>query len=113
MPIIQIKPLSVNKAWQGRRFKTEEYKKYENSVYRCLPAQDIPEGNLKLDIEVGFSNMSSDLDNVFKPFLDILQKRYGFNDSRIVETHAHKKRARKNREYIRFHIGGVDEDTPK
>jgi hypothetical protein len=45
---IKIKPLSVNKAWQGKRFKTNEYKQYEKEVSLLLPSHlKIPEGRLK------------------------------------------------------------------
>lgn len=29
---IDIKTLSVNEAWQGKRFKTEKYKLYQNTL---------------------------------------------------------------------------------
>ena len=35
--IIDIKPLSVNKMWQGRRYKTYEYQKYEKEFLYLLP----------------------------------------------------------------------------
>ena len=35
---IKIKPLSVNDAWQGRRFKTDNYKKYERDLMLILPS---------------------------------------------------------------------------
>ena len=34
---IKIKPLSVNKAWQGKRFKTREYKSYEELLLYLFP----------------------------------------------------------------------------
>ena len=40
---LMIKPLSVNEAWQGKRFKTNSYKSYEKDVMRLLPANlEIP-----------------------------------------------------------------------
>ena len=84
MNIVQIKPLSVNKAWQGRRFKTPEYKKYERDVLTLLPgSMVVPEGELELRLKFGFSNKLCDFDNPVKPFVDCLQKKYGFNDKRI------------------------------
>jgi len=35
---VDIKPLSVNEAWRGRRFKTPEYRKYERDIL-TLPAK--------------------------------------------------------------------------
>ena len=34
--ILNIKPMSVNEAWQGKRFKTNEYKQYEKSCFILL-----------------------------------------------------------------------------
>jgi hypothetical protein len=48
---IQIKPLSVNDAWKGRRFKTDEYKVYEQVLMYKLPAIEVPEGKLRIDYE--------------------------------------------------------------
>jgi Holliday junction resolvase RusA-like endonuclease len=78
-----MKPMSVNNAWMGRRFKTKEYDLYEKSVMFLLPKLEIPEGKLQIDFEFGFSNKLADLDNTLKPFIDILQKKYNFNDRDI------------------------------
>jgi len=34
---LNIKPLSVNQAWQGRRFKTHKYHVFERAVLLMLP----------------------------------------------------------------------------
>ena len=34
---IEIKPLSINKCFQGRRFKTNDYKNYEKELLLKLP----------------------------------------------------------------------------
>jgi Holliday junction resolvase RusA-like endonuclease len=88
--MIKIKPLSVNQAWQGKRFKTPKYKAYENEVYLKLPKLEVPKGALKIEIKVYFKNHLSDIDNVLKPFLDILQKKYKFNDRDIYELEIKK-----------------------
>ena len=38
---------------------------------------------MELHIKVGFKSNASDIDNVVKPFTDILQKKFGFNDNQI------------------------------
>lgn len=101
---LKIKPLSVNGCWQGRRFKTPKYKKYEKDVMAMLPDIVIPATDLKLTIEWGFSSAASDIDNPLKPFIDILQKKYGFNDSKVHELHVKKKKCKKGAEYILFSI---------
>ncbi len=101
---IKIKPLSVNDAWQGKRFKTPEYKQFERNVAFMLPRMQIPEGELQIFLEWGFSNSGSDWDNPIKPFVDILQKKYGFNDNRIQMACVRKEKVKKGEEYITFEI---------
>jgi Holliday junction resolvase RusA-like endonuclease len=78
-----LKPLSANQAFCGKKVKTSAYRKYEMQLLRTLPALEIPDGELELRVVVYYSNKQSDIDNCLKPFIDILQKRYGFNDNRI------------------------------
>ncbi len=104
---LAVKPLSVNQAWQGKRYKTTLYKNYEEALSYLLPKKlDIPEGELMISFEFGFSNKASDVDNPVKPLLDILQKKYGFNDSRVYQIIAHKNIVPKGKEYVRFEIKG-------
>jgi Holliday junction resolvase RusA-like endonuclease len=104
MHTINIKPLSVNQAWQGRRYKTPIYKRYERDVLLLLPRGSVPAGKLTLTVEVGFSNPGSDVDNIIKPLLDILQKKYRFNDSTVYQIVAQKVDVRKGCEYIKWDL---------
>jgi len=40
---INIKPMSVNTAWQGKRYKTTLYQRYEKIVMVLLKKMAIPE----------------------------------------------------------------------
>jgi len=94
--------MSVNQAWKGRRFKTNEYKVYENSVYHLLPSNiEIPE-KIAIYLEFGVSSRGFDWDNPIKPFMDILQKKYIFNDNRIYSAVIKKTIVEKGKEYIAF-----------
>lgn len=101
---INIKPLSVNEAWKGRRFKSDSYKKYRRDVFLLLPNIEVPKGKLKLTIHVGFSSKGSDIDNIIKPFQDILQETYRFNDNMIYKLQATKEDVKKGEEFIDFKI---------
>lgn len=101
---IGIKPLSVNDAWQGKRFKSPAYKKYEKLMLLMLPARKLPEPPYRIDYEFGFSTRLADYDNPCKPLGDILQKKYGFNDNEIYEAHIRKVIVKKGEEYIRVRI---------
>ena len=69
------KPLSVNEAWQGKRFKTEAYKHYERTISFMLPKAEInPNQMLRIEFFFGFSNKASDLDNPVKLLIDIRNK---------------------------------------
>ena len=101
---LDIKPLSVNQAWQGRRFKTPKYKKYINDVLMILPKITIPDGYLHLSLEFGFSSSASDFDNPVKCFVDCLQKKYNFNDKMIKRCTIDVRKTKKGSEYIKFRI---------
>ena len=98
---LPVKPLSVNKCWQGKRFKTKTYKDYEDEVMQLLMGQKLDIGDVMwLSITFGFSNKLSDIDNCLKPLLDILQKKYGFNDRNIYQLVVSKEIVKKGDEFI-------------
>ena len=101
---INKKPLSVNECFQGRRFKTQEYKKYERDLLLMLPKKTFKFDKFSIIIEFGFSSTLADLDNPVKPFLDILQKKYNINDRYVYSLSISKKVVPKGTEYIKFKI---------
>lgn len=107
MQILKIKSLSVNKAYQGRRFKTKEHNIYLKNLSFLLKPLDFEinkKDKLKLLLTVGFSNKKSDLDNCLKPFLDALQWKYNFDDSQVYEILLKKEIVKKKEEFIKFDI---------
>jgi Holliday junction resolvase RusA-like endonuclease len=104
MPILNIKPLSVNEAWQGKRFKTPAYKKYEKIVLLMMPKINILNPPYRVNLEFGFSSPLADIDNPTKLILDIIQKKYNINDKDIFELNIRKKIVKKGNEYIDFQI---------
>ncbi len=107
---IDIKPLSVNDAWKGRRYKTDSYKMYERDVFMLLGKMDIPDGYLQIDLTFGFSSCASDFDNPIKPFVDCLQKKYGFNDKMIKRAVINVAMVKKGHEFIEFNIKELEND---
>jgi Holliday junction resolvase RusA-like endonuclease len=105
---IDIKPLSINEAFQGRRFKTPKYKKYRQALLYLLPVDKSldfdKKDRLEVSIQWGFSNKLSDIDNCAKGFIDGLQDKYGFNDSQIYKLNLTKTIVKKGSEYIKFNI---------
>jgi Holliday junction resolvase RusA-like endonuclease len=102
---LQIKPLSINDAYKGRRFRTTQYDTYIRQMMFILPEKlNIPESNIKMFIEFGYSSYASDIDNGLKCFIDCLQKKYGFNDKNITELNVRKIKVFKGSEHIIFEI---------
>ena len=101
---LDIKPLSVNECWQGKRYKTDKYKAYEKLLLLTLKPLKLPKAPYKVMYEFGFSSGSSDLDNPIKPLQDILQKKYGFNDKLIFEMNVRRVKVPKGEEYLKFDI---------
>ena len=107
---IKIKPLSVNEAFQGRRYKTPKHQAYRDSLQYLLKPTVIPEGDLFLIVEFGLSNMQADVDNHLKCFVDALQDKYGFNDKRIVAILSSKTKTAKGNEFIEWEIKNTKGD---
>jgi Holliday junction resolvase RusA-like endonuclease len=102
---IKEKPLSVNLAWQGKRFKTPRYKEYEKAVLLQMPKGNVdPDQMLRVEFFFGFSNKASDLDNPVKLLMDIAQKKYGFNDSNVFELNIRKCLVKKGEDFFEMGI---------
>lgn len=108
MIFLKEKPLSVNDCWKGQRYKTDAYKNYEEALLLKLPKLEVPEGPLKITLEFGFSSGGSDWDNPIKPLVDILQKRYRFNDNRIKQASVTVSKCDKGAEYLAFKLESIE-----
>lgn len=105
MTRIELKALSVNEAWRGRRFKTDAYKKYEQNLTLMLPKNIvIPEPPFVINLKFGFSSAASDWDNCIKTTQDILAKKYKFNDKLIRKGIVETEIVPKGKEYLEFKI---------
>jgi len=103
---LNIKGLTINQAFKGRRFRTDKYDSFIRNCTFLLPKTVIieDEKNVKLAIEFGFSSRLSDIDNCCKTFIDCLVKKYKVDDRYIFELHVFKKIVKKGDEYIKFKI---------
>ena len=101
---VHIKPLTVNRAWKGRRYKSDGYKAYERDLGLILPRLNVPQGKLQVHYIFGLSSKNSDYDNCIKQFQDIISKKYGFNDNKIYKAVIEKVDVKKGEEFIQFEI---------
>lgn len=104
MHTVNIKPLSVNEAWQGRRYKTPAYRRYAKELDILLPKIKFPEPPFTVIYHVYYSSKASDIDNFLKAFNDCLQKKYNFNDNQIYHSRQTKHIVSKGEEKIQFSI---------
>ena len=84
--LLDMKVLSVNKAWKGRRRKTEDYKKYEIDVARMIGRC---ESGFTGPVQITYTfyminHTMADNDNPVKPLQDILVKLGYIEDDRFV-----------------------------
>lgn len=101
---LDIKPLSLNNAYRGRRFKTPELEAFKKAVLWQIPHLEVPKGKLAVRYVFGVSSKNSDGDNLIKVIQDCLATAYGFNDKRIYEWHVTKIDVPKGKEFIEFEI---------
>lgn len=101
---LNIKPLSTNSLYKGRRFKTDKHDLYKRQLAYLLP-NNIVIGlpPYKITMEFGTCKMQ-DLDNNVKGFLDSLVNKYGFDDRNVYEMNLKKVAVPKGLEYISFKI---------
>lgn len=105
MPRVNIKPLSINEAFKGRRFKTDAYKNYTHALMYMLPKKiDLPPPPFEVHYTFGLSSSLADWDNPIKPLQDILQKKYKFNDKVIKRGIVDIVDVDKGKEYVEFEI---------
>lgn len=102
---INIKPLSVNRAWKGRRFRSDDYKIFEEELMYLLPRDiEIPKWPLEIIFKFWLSSKLSDWDNPIKTAQDVISKFYWFNDRRIYKWTWEKFDVKKWEEFIDFDI---------
>lgn len=86
---IPIGPLSVNKSFRGRHFKSKEYIQYETDVCKLLPfSRTAPlDGELFVKYKFYIKNYANtDEDNLIKIFQDLLVKRGYIRDDRYIKA---------------------------
>ena len=102
---VQIKPMSANEAFKGRRIKTDKYKAYENAFMWILPTTLVlPKPPFQIQYTFGFSSLSSDFDNPIKQTTDCLSKKYKFNDKLIKRAIIDIEKVEKGQEFFEFEI---------
>jgi Holliday junction resolvase RusA-like endonuclease len=103
---LKIKPLSVNEAFQGRRFKTNACKAYEQELLYRLPRLVIPKPPYQIKFDFGVGKLS-DYDNLIKVTQDVLCKKYEFDDRDIYEAIIRKVVVKKGEEFLKVKLESI------
>lgn len=107
---LDIKPLSVNAVWQGKRFKTPAYLRYERDALMLLPRKN-NKSKQPLIVKYVFyltkrQYSLSDVGNFEKPLTDILVKSGVIYDDRYIVKITMEKRL-SDKSYIEINIKRV------
>jgi len=105
---LNIKPLTTNRAWKGRRFPTDLYNEYKADMDSILPEIFIPDPPYQIEYTVAYSNVQSDIDNFLKQAQDCIAKKYKFNDRLIYKLIITKVIVPVGKEYIEFNITTIE-----
>ena len=97
--ILPLAPLSVNQAFQGRRFKTQKYNDWlENGLWLLKKLGGSTHHHKPYNIEITLlMSRLMDIDNPIKMILDLLKKAGIIEDDRYVDTLFIKKIVSKNK----------------
>lgn len=92
---LKVKPLSINAAYSGRRFKTEGYRDFSDEVLYLLPRRfEKICGELSMKYIFHVKNYEkSDVDNMVKTIQDLLvQSEIIADDKHIKEIYCRKEK---------------------
>ena len=89
---LNISPFSVNRAWQGRRFRTPEFKQWQKAVLLMMPKMKMIKGEVAVFMKFYLKSIKrSDCDNFIKCILDCCVAKGWIEDDRyIMEINAKK-----------------------
>jgi len=104
MITLNIKPVSVNNIYTGRRFLTPEGKSYKKALAYMIPKMNVPDGKLHIRYRFYFSSAGSDTANAEKALTDSIAEKLGFNDNRVYKIEMEKFVVPKGQEKIEFEI---------
>lgn len=110
---IPLKPISVNEAFQGRRFKTKKCKEFCEDFLKVAPRKEMIRGMIEIEFRFYVKNhQMADYDNMIKITQDMLGKNkcgYIEDDRKIYKATIYKIPS--NEEKIEITIKGIDKEN--
>lgn len=105
-----IKPMSINSAFQGRRFKTKEYNNYEEELLWMLKIEGLEKVEGFVSVAYNFyliHYLKTDVGNLEKPLSDIIVKAGLIDDDRFIKKITMEK-FKSDKNYIEIQIEKYD-----
>lgn len=95
----------MNKAWQGKRYRSTDYEKYRKKILKSLEGRkEQVKGKLFVFYEFGFSSSNSDIDNPVKCIQDVVFEHYGINDNRVYFSMQKKTIVKPGQEFVKISV---------
>ena len=102
--LLSIKPLSINAAFQGRRFKTKECNAYCKALALMLPNTRVESEYYELHFRFYLKNFAmTDEDNCIKVLQDCMVKKGIISDDRRIIKHVIEKFPSKT-DYVEYEV---------
>jgi len=114
---LKIAPVSTNKLYTGKRWKSKEARAFEWEIakqlsFLCLDTT-LPDGDLTLHLRVG-TTRRQDTSNSIKLLEDCIARHYGINDRRFRALTVVRVPTKQGEEFITFQIRPfAHEDFPE
>jgi|TARA_Y100000296_G_scaffold86818_1_gene128000 Holliday junction resolvase RusA-like endonuclease len=102
--VVPIRPITINQAWCGRKFKTPRYKKWREEMGWLVKGKGkVKWCNIELEFHIKHF-ATTDVDNLIKPVLDALEEGGVIeNDKYVVSVKATKYKSSNERIIISLH----------
>lgn len=114
MVTLPLKPISVNRCWQGRRYLTDQARKFQRDAYVLIKSQTrgmkLPDGELSLRLRFGLSR-DMDTSNCIKLVEDAIAKAFSIDDRMFRGQLATKEKVKRGQEFIAFDIVPYDDSV--
>jgi len=104
---LPLKGMSINKAWQGKNYKTKKYKSYEEEILMRVNRQEPIEGWVEVEYTFGLNYYKrTDLGNLEKALTDCLVKADVIEDDRYIKR-IHMEKVKTDEDFIEVKIESV------
>lgn len=105
---VDIKPISINACWQGRRFKTKSYAAWREESLWLVKEKKIKKVKGRCEVQLTFhcskNFKRADIDNMIKPALDSLVDSGVIEDDRFIERLVVDK-VKSTKDFWEFSVG--------